>query len=68
MPPIIVQLIAAVVGEIFRQLLLNLPALESGLRQINTSTAADATSDPAMTAAVQDELTGAIDSGEVEAP
>ncbi len=68
MPPILVQLIAAVVGEVFRQLLLNLPALEAGLRQIGTLTATEAHSDPALADALQLELAGAIDAGKVEAP
>jgi hypothetical protein len=68
LPPIVVQLIAAIVGEIFRQVLTNLPALEAGLREIHTGTAEEAKADPALSEALAGELSEAIGAGEVPAP
>jgi hypothetical protein len=47
----------ALLGELFKQLIDNLPSLIAGLRQADSSTIADAATDPAL----QSELTHALD-------
>ena len=68
MPPIVIQLIAAVVGELFRQILLNLPALEAGIRQVETPTATDAPAIPMLSRDLDGELQAFIQTGEAPAP
>ena len=47
----------ALLGELFKQLIDNLPSLIAGLRQADSGTIADAATDPAL----QSELTHALD-------
>jgi hypothetical protein len=51
------SLLIALLGELLKQLIDNLPALISGLQQISTTTMTDASTDPAL----QTELTHALD-------
>jgi hypothetical protein len=51
------QFLVVLLGELFKQLLDNLPALIVGLQQIDTATLADSPADPVL----QSELTHALD-------
>jgi hypothetical protein len=58
----------SLLGELFRQIINNLPTIITGLQQIETGTIIDASAEPAVQTELTNALTQAIANGTVPPP